>query len=320
MPKNLTVLITTAFFVASCSTATPEEVPQNVEEQTSDQNSQSEDVVIVDATETSEPISSATADECMTAVGSASVECHDDHIVIESNGLPEHEVMVGIGAGAWNGQWPTAQDYTGNNAFFIPTLFELVEDPHYFVRNVAGVTANGIPIFLPTAPGRAGSEECLDLPLTEGALPQGECLRDPVGVGEMDECGGHTGRGNDYHYHATPTCLLADFDLTAIAGYMLDGIPVYAEPLEGATSYGECGAYISPDGIIHYVFTEEYPYVTACLLGQYDEGPRTQGSEVFTDGHDNHDLGAITQYFIDENDCQHMVFGDETVIIHCDDH
>ena len=208
--KNLIVFITTAFLIVSCSSAVPDDVPQSVEEQVSEQNPQSEDSVTVDATETSEHIDSAHVHECMTAVGNATIECHDDHIVIESNGLPEHTVMVGIGAGAWNGQWPTAQDYTGNNAFYIPTLFELDEEPHYFVRNVAGVTANGIPIFLPTAPGRAGSEECLDLPLPEGALAQGECLRDPVGVGEMDECGGHTGRGNDYHYHATPTCLLRE--------------------------------------------------------------------------------------------------------------
>lgn len=323
MSKNLIMFVATAFIVVACSTATPELDVGSAAEEPTDSTVQNESEVDADETAdetTSADIESDHEHNCMVAVGNATIECGDDLVVIESNGLPEHAVMVGIEAGGWNEQWPAAQGYTGNNAFFIPTNTVLVDEPHYFVRNVAGVAANGIPIFLPTAPGRAGGEECLDLPLPDGALPDGECLRDPVKVGEMDECGGHTGRGNDYHYHATPTCLLESLGLDAIAGYMLDGIPVYAEPLEGAVLYEHCGAYISLDGTLHYAFTEDYPYVAACLLGQYSEGPRTQGSTVFTGGHDNHDLGPITQYYIDEDGCQHMVFGSEIELIHCDDH
>jgi len=39
--------------------------------------------------------------------------------------------MVGIEEGGWNGQWPTAQDYTGENAFMTSTSTLLVDEPYY---------------------------------------------------------------------------------------------------------------------------------------------------------------------------------------------
>ncbi|RLE25425.1 MAG: hypothetical protein DRJ50_02965 [Actinobacteria bacterium] len=131
----------------------------------------------------------------MTAVGNASIVCLQDATVIESNGLPDHEVMVGIEAGGWNGQWPTAQDYTG-----------------------------------------------------------------------------------------------------------------------------ECGAYVSADGLIHYAFTDEYPYVTQCLLGAYEEGPRTSGAETDTGGYSSEELGSITGYEVRDDGCQVMTFASGIELVHCDDH
>ncbi|MEM7340802.1 MAG: YHYH protein [Actinomycetota bacterium] len=255
------------------------------------------------------------ADTCMTGVDSALVTCGDDSIVIESTGLPSHELMVGIAAGAWNGQWPAEQGYTGANAFVVPTAIELTDDPAYSVMNVAGVTANGVPFFFPHAPGRAGSDTCIELP--DSWVAEGECLRDPVAVGEMDDCGGHTGRGDDYHYHAEPTCLIDQMEPGAIVGYMLDGVPIYAEPLAGSVEYDGCSGWVSPAGVIHHAFQDSYPYLTDCMLGTFAEGPRTQGAEVDAGGLDTRQLGAITAYDEADGGCHTMTFADGTELSHC---
>ncbi|MEM7274166.1 MAG: YHYH protein [Actinomycetota bacterium] len=252
---------------------------------------------------------------CMIGVDSAIVTCDEDQILVESNGLPSHEMMVGIAAGAWNGQWPDAQDFNGSNAFVIPATIDLADDPALTVMNVAGVTANGIPFFFPHAPGRAGSDDCIELP--DVWVRDGECLRDPVAVGEMDDCGGHTGRGDDYHYHAEPTCLIDQLEDGAIVGYMLDGVPIYAEPLPGSVEYEGCSGWISPDGVLHHAFQDTYPYLTDCMLGEFAEGPRTQGADVYTGGLDAPRLGEITGFGEGEDGCHTMTFADGNQLTHC---
>lgn len=271
---------------------------------------------LVEEDGTADATASASSD-CPTAVGSAVVTCSDDQIIIESNGLPDHDVMVGIEEGGWNGQWPTEQDYTGSNAFVVPTEVTLVEQPLATVMNTAGVTANGIPFFFPHAPGQAGSSECLELP--DEAVGSDECLRDPVLAGEMDVCGGHVGRGDDYHYHATPTCLLGEVEDGAIVGYMLDGIPMFAEPLEGSTEYDGCSSgYVSPEGLLHYAFLDSYPYLTDCMLGEFSEGPQTSGSDVFTGDLDPQSSGSIVGFELDDDGCQVMTFSSGSELRHCD--
>lgn len=263
----------------------------------------------------------ATADQaiapttaCLTAIDGAIVTCGVTEIVIESDGLPSHVLMEGIANGAWNGQWPAEQDYTGSNAFVIPTQVILADEPALTVMNATGVTANGVPFFFPHAPGRAGDADCLDLPAE--ILPEGECMRDPVLAGEMDVCGGHTGRGNDYHYHGTPTCMIDELPAGAIVGYMLDGIAMYVEPLEGSVPYQGCSGWISPDGLLHYAFQDSFPYLTSCMLGEFSEGPRTQGSEVFTGGLDARTIGSISSY-TSEAGCQTMTFSTGAQLTHC---
>jgi len=41
---------------------------------------------------------------------------------------------------------------------------------------------------------------------------QGECVTggDTKVLGQLDTCNGHAGRADDYHYHAAPTCMMAD--------------------------------------------------------------------------------------------------------------
>ncbi|MEM9467439.1 MAG: YHYH protein [Actinomycetota bacterium] len=248
---------------------------------------------------------------CLTAVGNATVACGSEQIVIESNGLPEHELMVGISEGGWNGQWPTTQDYTGSNAFSVPTDVTLLDEPLATVMNTAGVTANGIPFFFPHAPG---SGDCV-VDLEDAG---GECLRDPVADGEMDVCGGHTGRGDDYHYHATPTCLIEELPEGAVIGYLLDGIPMYAEPIEGSVPYDGCtSGWVSPDGLLHHAFQDSYPYLTDCMLGAFTEGPSTTGAEVYTGDLDVRANGEIVGFVEDEDGCHTMTFESGAELFHC---
>ena len=53
-------------------------------------------------------------------------------------------------------------------------------------------------------------------------------------VGELDECGGHAGRGDDYHYHIAPKCLIDDLGAKRIEqqrqpiGFANDGFAILA--------------------------------------------------------------------------------------------
>ena len=259
----------------------------------------------------------ATLSVCPRGIDGAIVNCSDDLITIESDGLPSHELMVGIQEGGWNGQWPREQDYTGDNAFTVTRSPVLQESPQMTMKNTAGVTVNGIPVFLPQAPGRAGSDECLDIDISGDVYHEHECARDPVAAGEMDRCGGHTGRGDDYHYHAEPTCLMADLPDLAVVGYMMDGFPIYSDPIPGSRAYAACGGYVSPDGEIHYAFTSAFPYVTNCLLGKATEGPRTQGSGEYTGGIDAKNSGSITGFEMGDNGCLTMSFSSGVTVENC---
>ena len=256
------------------------------------------------------------ASPCLTAVGSASIDCGSRTIRMSSDGLPGHPMMVGIDNGAWNAQWPTAQAYTGSNAFVLPRVPTLAAQPTLTVKNAAGVAANGVPIFFPHAPGKAGKDNCISFAGLDGVVTNTDCLRDPVAAGEMDDCGGHTGRGGDYHYHGEPTCLKAQLPAGAVLGYMLDGFPVYDEPLVGAQAFNACGGYVSPEGQIHYVFTQSYPYVTGCLLGEFSEGPRTRGIPEF-DGGLGRNPGRITGHRILDDGCQTLSFSSGETLSHC---
>ena len=66
-----------------------------------------------------------TASPCLGPTGSAALDCGERHIRISSNGLPSHAMMIGIADGAWNAQWPMAQNYSGSNAFLLPRVPQL---------------------------------------------------------------------------------------------------------------------------------------------------------------------------------------------------
>ena len=79
------------------------------------------------------------------------------------------------------------------------------------------VAVNGVPIY------DYSSQGALDPSVYDPKF-------DTKATGELDVCNGHSGRGDDYHYHAAPTCMMAAMKNAgprAILGWGFDGYPIY---------------------------------------------------------------------------------------------
>ncbi|MFV1849653.1 MAG: YHYH protein [Porticoccaceae bacterium] len=142
--------------------------------------------------------------------------CNRDKARFSANGLPDpsHPVMTGITAS--NQQFPAAHDFD----------FEIILNPTLAAKPTpteagpAGVAINGVPIFDPSTQGPVNA--------ATGKRPSA------AEAGELDECGGHAGRGDDYHYHIAPKCLIDDLGNQWVdidkkpVGYAMDGFPILA--------------------------------------------------------------------------------------------
>ena len=170
--------------------------------------------------------------------------------LVESNGIPSHNMMVGITS--WQQQVPTPQPYTGANAWRIPVSPVLAEIPisakTQLYRGAIALAVNGVPIF--NALNNRGDDAFL--------------------YGELDEWGGHAGRADDYHYHIAPLHLQETVGANRPIAYALDGFPIYGdtEP-DGSTVGGldEFNGHTMPDGSYHYHGTRTYPYINGGLRG-----------------------------------------------------
>ncbi|MFZ9935480.1 MAG: YHYH protein [Luteolibacter sp.] len=190
----------------------------------------------------------------------------DRFLYIEGNGLPAHNMMVGITA--WQQQVPLPQAYTGANAWRIPRFPVPAEEPvsvrDRFLRGAIAIAANGIPIFNPQN-------------------NRGELSAE---IGELDQWGGHCGRADDYHYHAAPLHLQTVLGAELPIAYALDGYPIYGltEP-DGSEPKGldACNGHTTPELGYHYHASKEYPFVIGGFHGkvtevdgQVDPQPRAQ--------------------------------------------
>lgn len=169
---------------------------------------------------------------------------------VESNGMPEHRMMVGITA--WQQQVPIPQAYTGRNAWQIPLYPKLSDKPvsakKELFRGAIALAVNGVPIFNPI---------------------KNDGRTDTYLAGELDEFGGHCGRGDDYHYHIAPIHLEKIVGKGKPIGYALDGFPLYGftdssgkEPKD----LDEFNGRMEKDGYRYYS-TKKYPYVNGGLRG-----------------------------------------------------
>lgn len=178
-----------------------------------------------------------------------------DFFYVESNGIPDHRMMVGITA--WQQQVPIPQSYFGDNSWRIPLFPTVAKNPmsakSNFFRGAIALAANGVPIFNPI---------------------KNDGRTDTLLAGELDEFGGHCGRGDDYHYHIAPTHLQEAVGAGTPIAYALDGYAIYGytEPdgkaVKGLDAFN---GHETPELGYHYHATKTYPYLNGGFHGEVVE-------------------------------------------------
>ena len=192
---------------------------------------------------------------------SISTSSDNNYFYIASTGIPSHNMMIGITN--WQQQVPIAQPYTGTNHWSIPLAPVYAATPvstkTNFMKGAVALAVNGVPIF--NALNNRGEDSFL--------------------IGELDQWGGHCGKGDDYHYHAAPLHLSATSGLKPIA-FALDGFAVYgAKEPDGSTmkTLDESHGHVGSNSVYHYHGTNDYPYVVGSMKGKVNVDPSTPAPE-----------------------------------------
>lgn len=196
----------------------------------------------------------AKAFEEFVKLKAVSTRWDERNFYVESNGIPAHQMMVGITA--WQQQVPIPQKYVGENAWSIPLKPVPAKKPqsakNAFLRGAIAVAVNGIPIFNPL--NNRGD--------------------DALVFGELDDFGGHCGRADDYHYHIAPVHLEKTIGKGLPIAYALDGYPIYGyEEPDGSPVVGldELNGHKDKAGNYHYHATKKYPYLNGGFYGEVVE-------------------------------------------------
>jgi len=185
------------------------------------------------------------------------VTCDAQYAYLAADTYPAHELMNGIVA--TNEQVPVPA-----KGYVAPIVLDPVIAAAVTTRDASlGIAVNGVPIYDYSSAGE------LDLQNYDPKV-------DTVAQGQLDHCGGHAGRGDDYHYHAAPTCMIAAMANAgddAILGWAYDGFPIYGDR-------NPDGSAIAPDtldlcnGQADATFGRRYhtspapPYILQCLVGE----------------------------------------------------
>ena len=237
----------------------------------------------------------------------ARVSCHSGHATIHSDSYASHEMMTGI-VGT-NEQIPLPAP-----GYHAPIVFNSSFSASPQTRDSSlGIAVNGIPIFDYSAGGEMSIED----------LYSYHPNHDAMALQQIDICGGHTGRGDDYHYHELPRCMIEQMDNkddNPIIGWGFDGFPLYGNtnPDGSAIAIGDLDVcHGQPDDKFGYRYhtSDEPPYIWQCLVGEVElnEVPtigidRPSGVPVMVEDltfdHDNLGNGLMTydyrgsQYYI----------------------
>ncbi len=174
----------------------------------------------------------------------------DDYFYVGGNGFPDHPMMVGIRN--WQQQVPLPQPYTGKNAWRIPLNPKVADKPisakNALFSGAIAVAVNGVPIF--NALNNRGEDAYL--------------------IGELDEHGGHCGKGDDYHYHAAPAHLEKIVGKGNPIAYALDGFAIYSYTDASGKEPKDLDEYngrMEKEGYRYYS-TRKYPYINGGLRGE----------------------------------------------------
>ena len=112
--------------------------------------------------------------------------CSGGLATFSSTGLPSPSSILMVGITATNQQYARPHDYT----LSFPLTPTEAPEPTTPGSGPIGVAVNGVPLFSPWT--------------------QAEIRTHTQEMGELDVCGGHAGRGDDYHYHVAPNCLIEE--------------------------------------------------------------------------------------------------------------
>lgn len=197
-----------------------------------------------------------------------SILCDSTWMYVSSLEVPNDEMMVGITG--WNQQVPLPFVMTE----MLSTMWKIPLKPVYSKKTTAttgvGATAlmvNGVPLFNATKPAQGNNQSIY------------QASTDPLLTGELDHCEGHSGRGDDYHYHAYPVCLVNQMVTQTnsakaknnLLGWSLDGFPIYGltEKTGAAVSkLDSCMGHDLKNGLgYHYHFSTKAPYSPMCFHG-----------------------------------------------------
>jgi len=189
-----------------------------------------------------------------------SVQCDGTYASIVSDTYPAHDKMNGITG--TNEQVPVpAPGYTSPIPL-APVKAAAVKT----IDAALGVAVNGVPIY------DYSSQGMLDPSIYD---PKADTKIN----GQLDHCNGHAGRGDDYHYHAAPTCMIdamKNKGPSAIIGWALDGYPIYGDtnPDGSAIAAGEldvCNGKADETFGHRYHTSQAPPYIVQCLVGEVDD-------------------------------------------------
>ena len=195
---------------------------------------------------------------------------------VNSKGIPNHTMMVGIASNGWQQQVPTSKCYINTNHWIIPlnpvnAALPVPVSSAHFTRGAIAMAVNGVPIFNPFT--NTGVDAFTD--------------------GQLDNYGGHCGRGDDYHYHTAPLHLisLGQASATLPIAFGLDGYAVYGllEPTGAAMAALDANHGHTFAGVYHYHGTVAAPYMIGKMVGLVTEDatnqiiPQPQGSPIRTE-------------------------------------
>ncbi len=188
-----------------------------------------------------------------------SVTCNEEYAYLASTTYPDHELMTGITG--TNEQIPVpALDYAAPVKLNPKKAAELTS-----IDAAVGVAVNGVPIYDYSAQGE------LDLTAYDAT-------KDTFILGQLDVCGGHSGRGDDYHYHVSPTCMIDTMKNKgddAIIGWGYDGYPLYGHKNPDGTEIAAdtldvCNGQADDTFGYRYQTSITPPYIIQCLVGEVD--------------------------------------------------
>ncbi len=187
-----------------------------------------------------------------------SVSLDGDHVVLTSNGVPDHKSAYFAKSD------PRYEAYNGANPNFNANGFTIMAQQLTFriplhptassnhpatPLGPIGIALNGVPIF--------NQYNGQNRPLT-------------VEINSFDQYNGHPQMTGQYHYHVEPLALTQKYGSSALIGFLLDGYPVYG-PVENGKRltdadldelhghFGPTADY--PNGIYHYHVTADDPYI-----------------------------------------------------------